>query len=103
MFIVGKKNKKNKLKNITSLIIRMHLVTEKKLLAQKYNGFHYPDNTIYIYNMEQISIRKKINEYDQPIWQTSFPLKSSKFNYTCNFKTEFEAKNYIKRIINDYF
>tara|TARA_B100000795_G_C22804223_1_gene443836 strand:+ start:2986 stop:3237 length:252 start_codon:yes stop_codon:yes gene_type:complete len=81
----------------------MYLNTEKILLKNDYKGFHYLDATIYIHNIDQISIVKQVNEYNQNTWHTSFPLKTSRFNYTCGFKTEQAANKYLQEIITNYF
>jgi hypothetical protein len=83
----------------------MFLDTEKNLLKKNWRGYHTPTNTSYISNskqIDQISIKKTINILNQPMWKVSFPLKSSFMNYATFFEKEYEAKEYIKKIVDNY-
>ena len=83
----------------------MFLDTEKNLLKKNWRGYHTTTNTAYISNskqIDQISIKKTINILNQPMWKVSFPLKSSFMNYATFFEKEYEAKEYIKKIVDNY-
>jgi len=83
----------------------MFISSEKKLISKDFLGFYYPENTVFVYNknpINQISIKKEINELQQYVWKVSFPLKSSKINYCIYFKKEKDAKKYLKKIIETY-
>lgn len=83
----------------------MFLDTEKNLLRKNFRGYHTPTNTSYISNLkqlDQISIEKTQNMLNQPVWKVSFPLKSSFMNYATFFEKEYEAKKYIKNIVETY-
>tara|TARA_Y100000589_G_C27171041_1_gene636732 strand:+ start:1015 stop:1269 length:255 start_codon:yes stop_codon:yes gene_type:complete len=83
----------------------MFLSSEMKLVKKNYSGFYYPEQTIFVSNInpiKQIKFEKVLNEYNQYLWKISFPLKFSEFNYTTSFTDKLLAKTYMKKIINSY-